>query len=93
MLYLEGNEIKGFISIINKEFIGTLFVDVNSQGNGTGSKLIERVKEIYDYLELSVYKDNKASVCFYNKVGFTLIREEINEETNKVECIMSYNNK
>jgi putative acetyltransferase len=89
-VYIEGNEIKGFISIINEEFIGALFVDVNCQGNGIGSKLIEYVKGIYDYLELSVYKENEASVYFYKKVGFTIMREDLNEDTDKVEYVMSF---
>lgn len=89
-VYLQGNEIKGFISIINNKFIGALFVDVAFQGNGTGSKLIEHVQDLYGYLELSVYKENEESVYFYKKVGFAMLREEINGDTNKIECLMCY---
>ena len=36
----EKENIKGFISIINNEFIGALFVDNDSQGQGIGKVLI-----------------------------------------------------
>ena len=39
-VYEEGEEIKGFISILNDDFIGALFVSLNEQGKGIGSKLI-----------------------------------------------------
>jgi len=89
-VYVEGDEIKGFISIINEEFIGAVFVDIDCQGKGIGSKLINHVKEKYDRLELAVYKDNEKSVYFYKKVGFEVLREELNDETNKIEYIMSF---
>lgn len=89
-VYVDRGEIKGFISIINNEFIGAIFVDTNCQGKGIGSKLIDYVIEIYNDLELAVYKDNENSVYFYKKVGFELLREELNKETNKIEYIMKY---
>lgn len=35
-MYDDNQEIKGFISRINNEFIGALFVAIDSQGNGIG---------------------------------------------------------
>ena len=52
----EKEDIKGFISIINNEFIGALFVDNDCQGQGIGKALIEHVKSKYDNLSLAVYK-------------------------------------
>lgn len=39
-VYTQNNEIKGFISLLNNEYIGALFVDLNSQREGIGRKLI-----------------------------------------------------
>ena len=84
----EKDEIKGFISIINNEFIGALFVDNESQGQGIGKALIKYVQNKYGVLNLAVYKDNYKSVEFYKKVGFKIKSENINEDTNFPEYIM-----
>ncbi len=89
-LYLEGNEIKGFISIVDGQFIGALFVAVHCQGKGIGRKLVDHVKGIYDRLTLAVYKDNQQAVHFYQKNGFVLQQEQVDKETNHVEFIMSF---
>ncbi|WP_330566312.1 GNAT family N-acetyltransferase [Romboutsia sp. Marseille-P6047] len=35
-VYEDQGDIKGFISVIDKAFIGSLFVDIDAQGNGIG---------------------------------------------------------
>ncbi|WZL73072.1 N-acetyltransferase [Clostridiaceae bacterium 35-E11] len=87
-VYLEENEIKGFISILAGEYIGGLFVDINCQGKGIGEKLITYTKDIYDKLKLAVYKENEKAVGFYKKMGFIVKHEQLNEETNEPEYIM-----
>ncbi|MDO5011618.1 MAG: N-acetyltransferase, partial [Intestinibacter bartlettii] len=75
-VYEEGKDIKGFISILNDDFIGALFVSPNEQGKGIGSKLIEYVNNKFDNLKLAVYKQNQRSVHFYIKKGFEILSEE-----------------
>ncbi|MGL5755870.1 MAG: N-acetyltransferase [Paraclostridium sp.] len=87
-IYEESKEIKGFISILNKEFIGALFIDVNTQGRGIGSKLIDYAIKNYKKLNLAVYKDNKKSVEFYLNKGFDIIIEQVNEDSGFKEYIM-----
>ena len=41
LVYKDVQGIKGFISVINNEFIGALFVDIDFQGNGIGKQLID----------------------------------------------------
>lgn len=89
-VYKENDEIKGFISIINKSFIGALFIENKCQGHGIGSKLIDFVTEKFDELTLTVYKDNLNAVKFYKKKGFKIISEDLDEDTNKVEFMMKY---
>ncbi|MBF4692068.1 N-acetyltransferase [Fusibacter ferrireducens] len=88
-LYIEDGKILGFVSIINKEFIGALFVSRRQQGMGIGKKLIEFSKALYKVLSLAVYKENYQAVRFYESVGFKCIREQLNEDTNEAEYIMS----
>jgi putative acetyltransferase len=87
-VYEDIEGIKGFISIMNNEFIGALFVEVNSQGIGIGSELIDYVINIYDRLSLAVYKDNENAYKFYKNKGFNILSEEINKDTGCIEYIM-----
>ena len=87
-LYEDEEKIKGFISIINNEFIGALFVDVDYQGIGIGKALINYIMDKYKKLNLAVYRDNKKSVEFYLKNGFTIIKEQLNDDCGYIEYIM-----
>lgn len=87
-VYEDDKGIKGFISIINNEFIGALFVDTDNQGSGIGKKLIDYAMNKYNYLSLAVYKENKKSVDFYISRGFKIIKEQLNEDSGYEEYIM-----
>ena len=87
-VYKDHDDIKGFISIINNEFIGALFVDIDAQGNGIGKSLIDYAMDKYKKLNLAVYKDNKKSVEFYIHRGFKIIEEQLNEDSAHKEYIM-----
>lgn len=87
-VYEDEEGIKGFISIINNEFIGALFVDVDFQDNGIGKSLINYVKDKYKKLTLAVYKENKSAVGFYTNVGFKIVDEQINDDSGYAEYIM-----
>lgn len=87
-VYKENDTNKGFISILNGEFIGALFIDVRYQGKGIGTKLIEFAKKNYEKLSLAVYEKNRKAVEFYEHLGFVIDKEEINEETKEKEFIM-----
>ena len=87
-LYEDEEKIKGFISIINNEFIGALFVDVDYQGIGIGKALINYTMDKYKKLNLAVYRDNKKSVEFYLKNGFKIIKEQVNDDSGYIEYIM-----
>lgn len=88
-VFIEDENILGFISILNKGYIGALFIDINHQGKGIGRKLIEYAQRQYRELTLAVYKDNDQAVRFYNKNGFKIISEQLNTETSKLEYIMN----
>ncbi|WP_195335262.1 N-acetyltransferase [Paraclostridium bifermentans] len=87
-VYEENEEIKGFVSIINNEFIGALFVDVKFQGRGIGTKLIDYSIGKYKKLTLAVYKENQKSVEFYTRKRFKIIKEGLNEDSGYPEYIM-----
>ncbi|MGL5378855.1 N-acetyltransferase, partial [Clostridium sp.] len=87
-VYDDKDGTKGFISIINNEFIGALFVATQYQGSGIGKALIDYTMDKYKKLNLAVYKDNKKSVEFYINRGFKIVKEQINEDSGYDEYIM-----
>lgn len=87
-VYAENKEILAFISIIDEEYIGALFVASSQQGKGIGRKLTEYCQSKYGALSLAVYKENSQAVDFYKKNGFKCVREQLNEDTHEAEYIM-----
>ncbi|MBS7528497.1 N-acetyltransferase [Fusibacter paucivorans] len=88
-LYCDGSETKGFISIIERAFIGALFVDPAYQGQGIGMQLLSYVLNKYDNLSLAVYIQNENAVSFYQKMGFSVISEQLNSDSQVPEYLMS----
>ena len=64
-VYVDNDEIKGFISLLDKNYIGALFVRKEYRREGIGRKLINFVKDKYDRLELNVYEKNVNATLFY----------------------------
>lgn len=87
-IYEDDEDIKGFISVVDNEFIGALFIDYKYQGYGIGKKLIDYISSIYTKLTLTVYKDNYRAVQFYKQIGFKVIDEMCNEDTKCIEYLM-----
>lgn len=87
-VYDDDGTIKGFISVLENSFIGALFVDVDSQGIGIGSSLIDYAVSKYKKLELAAYKQNERAVKFYKKKGFVVTKEQPNEDSGFPEYIM-----
>ena len=82
--------IQGFISMTGN-YLAALFVIPESQGTGIGKALLEHVKERHTEITLNVYAKNESSVLFYEKQGFRLIEEQIEERTGEKEFIMRWN--
>jgi putative acetyltransferase len=89
-VFEENDVIKGFIGIIEGNYIGGLFVKKEYQREGIGHKLIEYCKSKYLNLKLDVYKKNNSAVSFYYKHNFNVLNEHINEETEEIEYTMSF---
>lgn len=88
-VYVIEENIVGFIGL-DQNYIEGIFIDTNNQCNGIGTSLLNKVKEDKDNLTLSVYKKNLNAISFYKKNGFVIIKESIDERTNEVEYIMSW---
>ncbi len=89
-VYTENNDIKGFISILNNEYIGALFIKNEYRRSGIGRKLINFVKNKYDKLTLNVYEKNIYAILFYTKLGFMNQKIQIDDKTNEKEYVMEW---
>ncbi|MCR1897495.1 N-acetyltransferase [Irregularibacter muris] len=87
-VYEDGDEIKGFIGIIQETYIAGLFVSDKYQNEGIGSKLLEKCKDHYPALSLDVYAKNIKALNFYKKHGFKVTKEKENDETREIEYSM-----
>lgn len=92
-IFEEDNVIKGFIGVIDGNYIAGLFVKKEYQREGIGKKLLDYCKSKYLFLKLDVFIKNKNAVNFYYKNGFKVLDEHFSEETNEIEYTMILGNK
>ncbi len=92
-VYVEDDIIKGFISLLNNNFIGALFIRKEYRRQGIGRKLINFVKDKYDKLELQVYEKNVNAMLFYASLGFVNKKIQIDDNTNEKEYVMEWDKK
>jgi putative acetyltransferase len=88
-VYEAEGEIVGFYSLYGNN-LAAIFVTPGSQSKGVGSVLLDDAKHRRESLQLTVYKENTPSIKFYEKNGFTLLGEQIDEHTGHPELIMEY---
>ncbi|MCB2314297.1 N-acetyltransferase [Clostridium tagluense] len=92
-VYEENNLIKGFIGVLEQNYIAGLFVKKEYQKEWIGQKLIDHCKSRYPYLILDVFTKNKKAVNFYSKNDFTVLDESIHEDTKEMEYTMCFGEK
>ena len=92
-VYVENNEIKGFISLLKEGYIGALFVKDEFKRQGIGRKLINYCKERNNKLTLKVYEKNINAILFYVAMGFKNTKIGIDEETKEKEYEMEWKDK
>ena len=81
-VYEESNKIIGFISMVNNE-IGGLFVSPKHHSKGIGTSLVNHRHQFHKELEVEVFEQNKIGKPFYEKYGFKVYKEYIQESTNQ----------
>ncbi len=86
-VYEMDNKIQGFIGLIDN-YIAGVFVDNNVQSKGIGKKLLDYVKQHNERLTLHVYQKNYRAVKFYQREGFVILNEQIDEDTKEAEFTM-----
>ncbi len=83
-------KICGFISVIDPQFIGALFVSDAFYGRGVAQQLMNTAKATYSRLLLEVYQENNRAVAFYGKEGFNIKADTHHPGTNLPTWVMSW---
>ncbi|MDO5548144.1 MAG: N-acetyltransferase [Eubacteriales bacterium] len=83
------NLIDGFIGLMDS-YIEGLFVKETAQSKGIGKQLLDHVKSIKSNMSLSVYQENIRAVHFYQREQFQIQSENIDDNTNEKELIMTW---
>ncbi len=80
----------GFISLVDEEYIGALFVDPAFQKKGIGSKLLNSLQAGRRKLRLKVFARNDHAVGFYRRHGFRVTARQTDTETGEEELLMQW---
>lgn len=86
----EDGVLVGFISILNEDFIGGLFVIPGRQGHTIGSALLAKVQEIYPSLRAHAYEKNPRAVRFYKRHGFEVTGQQNNLDSSFSEYVLDW---
>ena len=88
-VYEDDKMIQGFIGI-NDEYIEGIFVSDEMQSRGIGKMLLDYIKDKKDRLQLKVYQKNVRAMSFYQREGFTIQSESMDEFTREKEYVMNW---
>ena len=86
-VYEHNQEIQGFIGL-NDEYVEGIFVSDEMQSQGIGKLLLNFVKEKKTKLYLNVYQKNTRAIHFYQREGFEIQREGLDEVTGEKDYVM-----
>ena len=91
-VYEDDKIIQGFVGI-NDEYIEGIFVSDEMQSHGIGKILLDYMKDKKVRLQLNVYQKNVRAISFYQREGFTIQGEQIDEFTDEKEYVMNWESK
>ncbi|OWA35683.1 hypothetical protein B9G55_13145 [Saccharibacillus sp. O16] len=83
----DDGEIVGFAAMVGDD-LASLFIDPKRQGRGYGRLLLEQVKTERESITLNVFVKNTQACAFYQKNGFEVVAEQIDEATGEREWRM-----
>ena len=89
-VYEDNKIIQGFVGVQDK-YIEGIFVSGKMQSHGIGKALLDYIKNKKVRLQLSVYQKNSRAMSFYQREGFTIQSERLDEFTGEKEYVMEWN--
>lgn len=91
-VYENGKNIQGFIGL-SGEYIEGIFVSGEAQSQGIGKLLLNFVKDRRTKLCLNVYQKNPQAIHFYQREGFQIQCESLDEATGEKDYVMIWQQK
>eukprot|EP00164_Ancoracysta_twista_P024681 GFYU01046917.1.p1 GENE.GFYU01046917.1~~GFYU01046917.1.p1 ORF type:complete len:149 (+),score=29.28 GFYU01046917.1:44-490(+) len=89
-VYEVEGKVVGFISILNNDTVGGLFVYPGQQRSGIGRELMQHAIDLKKTLELDVFKLNPIGRAFYKKFGFEEVEESYDEDAEQWQIRLRY---
>ena len=89
-VYEDNKIIQGFVGV-RDEYIEGIFVSGKMQSHGIGKALLDYIKDKKARLQLNVYQKNVRAISFYQREGFTIQFEGLDEFTGEKEYVMEWN--
>ena len=86
-VYEDDKMIQGFVGL-NDEYIEGIFVSDEMQSCGIGKLLLDYIKDKKERLQLNVYQKNARAISFYQREGFIIEGEGLDEATGEKEYTM-----
>lgn len=86
-VYENDQKIQGFTGL-NGEYIEGIFVSDAMQSQGIGKMLLDYVKDKKEKLLLNVYQKNVRAIRFYQREGFEIQSEGLDESTGEKDYVM-----
>ncbi len=91
-VYEDNQEILGFIGL-NDEYVEGIFVSAEMQSLGIGKFLLNYAKDKRSKLLLNVYQKNTRAISFYQREGFEIQCNGIDEATGERDYVMAWKRK
>ena len=91
-VYEDDKMIQGFVGLSN-EYMEGIFVSDEMQSCGIGKLLLEYIKNKKVRLRLNVYQKNTRAISFYQREGFDIQCEGLDEATGEKEYTMLWQQK
>ena len=88
-VYEKGGEILGFAGL-DGEYIEGIFVAEKDRSHGIGKALLDFLKAKKPELHLNVYQKNTRAIRFYEREGFHIQSEGLDEATGEKDYIMAW---
>ena len=89
-VYEDNKIIQGFVGV-RDEYIEGIFVSDKMKSHGIGKALLDYIKDKKARLQLNVYQKNVRAMSFYQREGFTIQSERLDEFTGEKEYVMEWN--
>lgn len=91
-VYEDDQKIQGFIGLSDK-YVEGIFVSKKMQSQGIGKLLLNYIQDRKDVLRLNVYQKNIRAIHFYQREGFEIQCEGLDEATGEKDYVMIWQQK